>query len=331
MKKIALVVLTAIAVAGCAKPKPSTGPSSPASTSPKIDLTALRDKFKEGLTAQLKTLDTQIEQLDAKAKTATGDAKQDLENTVADLRARRKKLDARLEKTGDTAADKWKAFSDEIAKDVEGLQAAAKGALDKVTSATPKVDREKFKTTTNTSLTALDAQIKALKAMAKDAKGEVKTNLDKAVNDLEAARKKTAEKLDKGKDVGDDKWEGFTKEINEEIQQLQEAAKTALDKAKEAPKPMADRKKFTDDANAALKGIDADIQKVEAEAKKAKGEAKTKLDKAVKDLKDARKKVADNLAKAKDVTEDKWEAYAKEVNKEVQDLQMKAKEALEEK
>lgn len=91
-----------------------------------------REKFRDSLRKEMATLDTEIDQLQAKADKETGEAKESLKKTADDLRARRKNLQTQLDRSGDVAEKEWDKFQQEVDDGFVKLREDLKLAIDRV-------------------------------------------------------------------------------------------------------------------------------------------------------------------------------------------------------
>jgi len=93
---------------------------------------ALKEELRKSIKANLDATDAAIAKLQEHEKTATGDAKKDIDKEIDSLKSKRDDLQKhfdRIETTGPTA---WDQFKNDVSKAADALSAATKQALEKI-------------------------------------------------------------------------------------------------------------------------------------------------------------------------------------------------------
>jgi small-conductance mechanosensitive channel len=91
---------------------------------------ALKEELRKSTKAQLDATDAAIATLQAHEKTATGDAKKDIDKEIDSLKSKRDELQKHYDKIETTGPSSWDQFKNDVSKAADDLSAATKRALD---------------------------------------------------------------------------------------------------------------------------------------------------------------------------------------------------------
>jgi hypothetical protein len=91
----------------------------------------LKEELRKSTKAKLDSTDAAIKTLEEHSKTATGDAKKDIDKELDSLRSKRDDLQKRYDKIETTGPSAWDEFKNDVSKAADDLGAATKRALDR--------------------------------------------------------------------------------------------------------------------------------------------------------------------------------------------------------
>jgi len=93
-------------------------------------------------------------------------------------------------------------------------------------------DRDEYRDSKRKELVDLEDEIDKLEKEAKEAKGEAKRLLDKAVADLKVRRDRLEKELDKVEGVGETEWQELRNDVDKSMKELRESLKSAWEDIK---------------------------------------------------------------------------------------------------
>lgn len=84
-------------------------------------------------------------------------------------------------------------------------------------------EREEFIVQARARIEKNKEDIKNLKIVARDKKGEIKADYERSIENLKAENDRLEAKIDENKEAANDKWDNFKEEFNSDMSQLGES------------------------------------------------------------------------------------------------------------